>query len=223
MCGRVTLTKTGIRKLASELDAELASDDEALYRPRYNVAPSQPHWIVAPGAGRRVLVPAVWGYLASGRPLVNLRGEQMGAGGSFRRAFAERRCAVVTDGFFEWTKTRRAFWYHREDGGLILLGGVLDAPPSAPHGGARFAILTTRPNRLVAEVHDRMPVILHRDAVDDWLTAPPETAARLIGPAPANLLTAMAVSKRVNSVKNDDAACLLPADAEPPDAQRSLF
>src|SRR5881394_129805 len=66
MCGRVTLTKSAIRDVADELDAEVAVEDEALYRPRYNVAPSDLHWILEPSGDRRVLVPAAWGYFVSG-------------------------------------------------------------------------------------------------------------------------------------------------------------
>lgn len=228
MCGRVTLTKTGIRDIADELEAELAEDAERLYRPRYNGAPSETHWIVERAGDRRVLLPAVWGYLASGRPLINVRGEQVASGG-FRHAFADRRCAVVTDGFYEWTQDRRPFWFHRPDGGLILLAGLFQPAPvpgaaPAPRASAadpaastrpRFTILTTRPNRVVADVHDRMPVVLPPDRVDAWLAAAdPAEAARLIAPAPEDVLTATAVSRRVSSVKNDDPECLTPAAEE---------
>ena len=227
MCARVTLTIDDIDELAGMLDAELAPEDARRYKRRYNVAPSDMHWIVEYGADRRVLVPARWGYLpkksgSGGRapkPLINVRGEQVGSGHGFREAFASRRCAVVTDGFFEWTARRVPFWYHRADGGLVLLGGLFQ-DATAGQGDARFTVLTTRPNQLVAAVHDRMPVIVPAACVDDWLTAPPADAAALIRPAPEDALIATPVSRRVNSVANDDAACLAPPDA---DAQRSLF
>jgi putative SOS response-associated peptidase YedK len=227
MCGRVTLTKTGIRDIADELEAELAEDAERLYRPRYNGAPSETHWIVERVGDHRLLLPAVWGYLASGRPLINVRGEQVVAGGGFRHAFADRRCAVVTDGFYEWTKDHRPFWFHRADGGLILLAGLFQPAPTdattavrskaadpAAATRPRFTILTTRPNRVVAEVHDRMPVVLPPDRVDEWLANDPARAGRLIAPAAEDALTATAVSRRVSSVKNDDPECLTPASEE---------
>lgn len=231
MCGRVTLTKTGIRDIADELEAELAEDAERLYRPRYNGAPSETHWIVERVGDHRLLLPAVWGYLASGRPLINVRGEQVGSGGGFRHAFADRRCAVVTDGFYEWTKDHRPFWFHRPDGGLVLLAGLFQPPPAVEPGVApaarasaadpaaatrpRFTILTTRPNRVVAEIHDRMPVVLSPDRVDEWLASPDlARAARLIAPAAEDVLTATAVSRRVSSVKNDDPGCLMPVSEE---------
>jgi putative SOS response-associated peptidase YedK len=81
-------------------------------------------------------------------------------------------------------------------------------------------VLTTRPNKLITPVHDRMPVIVPATRIDDWLTGPPAAAATLIAPAPEDALVATPVSRRVNSVAHDDAACLAPAA---PDAQRSLF
>jgi putative SOS response-associated peptidase YedK len=247
MCARVTLTIDDLGEIATALDAEFSPDDARRYRRRYNVAPSDVHWILEYGADRRVLAPAAWGYLpsassgpskgpepprdglrrakpvsarrASKRPVINVRGEQVGSGHGFRHAFESRRCAVVTDGFFEWDARRAPFWYHRADGGLVLLAGLYQDPPPDQHD-PRFTVLTTRPNKLVAAVHNRMPVVLPPDHVDEWLTGPPAAAATLIRPAPEHELVVTPVSKRVNSVKNDDAACLAPAGPEP---QRELF
>jgi len=223
----MTLTEEDAGEVAALLDAELSAEDARLYRRRYNVAPSDLHWIVLYGADRRVLVPAFWGYVPSGseRPLINVRGEQAGSGRGWKEAFGTRRCAVVSDGFYEWNARREPFWYHRARpsalGGLLLLGGLYQqrrGPGAEAH--PRFTVLTTRPSRLVAEVHDRMPVIIDDGHVDDWLTAEPARAAGLIAPAPEGLLVATPVSKRVGSVKNDDPACLAPP--EPP-RQQSLL
>jgi putative SOS response-associated peptidase YedK len=223
MCGRATLTNEDFEQIAGELDAEFSPEDVALYRPRYNVAPSDLHWIVDYGADRRVLRPAVWGYRASGgRPLINVRGEQVGSGRGFRDAFQSRRCLVVTDGFFEWDRAKSPFWFHRADRRLVLLAGLFQPPEAAapPPNNARprprFTILTTQPNRLVAAVHDRMPVIVTPAAIDDWLAAEPAAAAALIRSAPDEALIATRVSRRVGSVKNDDPACLLPPESEEP-------
>ena len=68
-----------------------------------------------------------------------------------------------------------------------------------------------------------MPVVLSGGVLDDWLTADPAQAARLITPAAEGVLVATPVSTRVNSVKNDDADCLRPVDRPLEDPQRSLF
>ena len=224
MCARFALRKKKLKDVADTLDAEYGPDDEPLYRPRYNVAPTDVAWIVEYGAHRRALRPATWNYLVSGgRPLINLRGENVGSGAGYRDAFASRRCAVVTDGFYEWPgKGLAPFLFHRADDGLVLLGGLFQrAKGDDVH--ARFTVLTTRPNALVARVHDRMPVILSVERLDEWLTAEPAEAATLIGPAPEDALVATAVSKHVNSVRNDDPACVVPSEHDAGPAQRSLF
>jgi len=230
MCGRATLTNEDFEGVAAELDAEYSADDAKLYRPRYNIAPSDLHWIVEYGADRRVLRPAVWGYRASGgRPLINVRGEQVASGRGFREAFQARRCLVVTDGFFEWDAAKAPFWFHRADKKLVLLAGLFqppasDAPSSAGPPRPRFTILTTLPNRVVAPVHDRMPVVVAPAAIDEWLTAAPTEAVSLIRSAPDDTLIATPVSKRVGSVKNDDPGVLAPPGPEPAKpTQGSLF
>ena len=228
MCARVTLTVEDIEEIAGTLDAELSPEDARRYKRRYNVAPSDTHWMLEYGADRRVLVPAKWGYVPTSppgrarKPLINVRGEQVGSGHGFREAFASRRCAVVTDGFFEWNERREPFWYHRPDGGLVLLAGLFQGAAEAERE-PRFTVLTTRPNKLISAIHNRMPVIipnLPAARIDDWLTGPPAAAAALIAPAPEDALIATPVSRRVNKVANDDAACLAPPEA---DAQGSLF
>jgi len=228
MCARTTLTKPRLEDIAAELDAEFSADDLALYRPRYNVAPSDLTWIVEYGADRLRILPAIWGYFAKeNKPLINVRGEQVASGRGFRDAFASRRCAVVTDGFFEWDKRKQPTWFHRVDGRLLLLAGLFHGPrtPEEPSDARqpRFTVLTTRPSALVAKVHDRMPVVLSGTVLDDWLTGDSAQAARLITPAAEGVLVATPVSTRVNSVKNDDADCLRPVDRPLEDPQKSLF
>lgn len=220
MCARTTLSKKTLREVAEELDAEFSEEDALTFRPRYNAAPSDALWILRHGADRPVIAPAIWGYRAKGRPLINVRGESVGAG-SFREAFASRRCGVVVDGFYEWDKRHEPTWFHRPDGGLIVLGGLYQID-SVVGGPPRFTILTTPPNRLVAAVHDRMPLVVPAARIDDWLTDEAPHVVALIAPAPESVLTATPVSKRVNSVKNDDPDCLLPVEGAV-ETQGSLF
>ena len=224
MCARFTLRKKKIARIASELDAELDPDDEPLYRPRYNVAPTDLAWIVEVSGDSRVLRPATWSYVVGDgkRRLVNVRGEQVGSGAGFKEAFASRRCAVVTDGFYEWPgKGLAPFWFHRADDGLVLLAGLFQRA-TGPGARPGFTVLTTRPNQLVGKVHDRMAVVLPGERLDEWLTGDPAQAARLLAPAPEDALVSTPVSKHVNSVRHDDETCVEPAAHEAP-AQRSLF
>jgi putative SOS response-associated peptidase YedK len=226
MCARTTLTKPKLEDVADELEAELSPEDAAVYRPRYNVAPSDVTWIVEPAPDHRALIAAIWGYIPhaskTGRPLINVRGEQVASGKGFREAFAARRCVLIADGFFEWDAHRQPTWFHRADGRLLLLGALLQ-PPRERDRHPRFTVLTTRPNGLVAKIHDRMPVVISPERLERWLTAPPEEAARLIAPVPDEVLEATPVSTRVNSVKNDDPECLRPVSRPLEDPQQRLF
>ena len=180
MCARATLRKKHVDEVAAELDAVISERDAPIYRPRYNIAPSDTSWIVEARGDERVLVPATWGYPVRDRPLINVRGEQIASGSGFRDAFANRRCLVVTDGFYEWNSAKRPTWFHRRGDGLALMAGLFQTTAGPP----QFTILTTRPNILVAGIHDRMPVIVSAEAVDRWLVGNTSDAARLIEPAP---------------------------------------
>lgn len=219
MCARFTLTEKDARKVAAELGALLRPEHAALWRPRYNVAPTDVHWAVRSRADGKELVPARWTYGADkdAASIVNARSETAARLGLFKHAFAKRRCLVPADGFFEWTgarDARRPLWYHPRAAGLVLFAGLYEEREPAELG---FTILTVPANVLIAPVHDRMPALLTPQEAEEWLapTTTPERLALLLAPAPDDRLVATPVSRRVNSVANDDAECLAPA-APPP-------
>jgi len=236
MCGRFTLTASDRYWLAQELGVPIEEIDAESYRPRFNIAPTDPHWLLRLRREDRELLPARWGLVNAGAAdrrraaaQINARSESAARAPAYRSAFARRRCAVPADGFFEWTgsaKARRPHWFHRPDGGLLLFAGLYEewTPPQLPDAGAAvasppasettFTILTTDANATVRAIHDRMPVVLPEEAVDDWLYEGERDLDRLqalLRPAPDELLIATAVSSRVNSVRHDDPACLDPA------------
>ncbi len=230
MCGRFTLTYAERERLAEELGVNTEQINDADYKPRYNVAPTDPHWIVRMRLEDREILPAKWGLVNTwakdakrAAAQINARAETIATSGAFKDAFAKRRCVVPADGFYEWAggaTDRHPVWFHRPDGRLILFAGLYESWPATPGNWQRtFTIITTEPNRLVSPIHDRMPVILDDDAVDRWLDPREEDTGVLQGmlaPAPDDLLVTLAVSQCVNSVRNDDPACLLPAETNIP-------
>lgn len=200
------------------LGAELRGAE--LYRARYNVAPTDTIWIVELDEGRRVMRPALWGLHAvgagttKGKLVINARGETVRGRPMFRRLWEAHRGIVVADGFYEWRTTvegRRPLWFHRPRGGLLALGALVEpAATGDPAHLPRAVIITTKPSAEVAPVHDRMPLILDERDLGRWLAQPD---AALIRPAPDGALAAREVSARVNSVENDDPACLTPSRA----------
>jgi putative SOS response-associated peptidase YedK len=79
------------------------------------------------------------------------------------------------------------------------------------------SILTTTPNAITSQVHDRMPVILSRDDYDIWLDpgmTNVEVISDLLKPFDARLMRMFPVSSRVNQVQNDDVECSRPTDMD---------
>ena len=213
MCGRASLTTPDWETIRAILDAAPDEEEAAAWAPRYNVAPTQLHPILRVVGGERRLQRASWGLPPiENRAVINARVETVASRPFWQETLAERRCVVPIDGFFEW-QGEQPYWFHRPDGGLLLLAGLWEPGPER----ARFVVLTCAPNELVAAAHDRMPAILPPSCVADWLARP---AVELIAPAPEDALVATPVSTRVNSPANDDARLLEPVR---PRTQLSLF
>jgi putative SOS response-associated peptidase YedK len=225
MCGRFTLTTPDIESLASLVGAAIDPRLLAAYAPRYNIAPTQTTVLLRPtllrgGDDQRRLEPGVWGLTDprgdDRRPggFINARAETAATLPTFRDAFARGRCAVICDGFFEWTgpkSQRQPLWFRRRDGGLLLLAAISreDIDPDTGEVTRRFAILTTRANATLAPHHDRMPVILPLPGLEPWCR-PGRPPAGFSAPAPDDLLSTTRVSPRVNSPRHDDPACIEP-------------
>lgn len=224
MCGRFTLTYKEHERLAAELGIDPDQLTERDYRRRFNIAPTDEHWIVRTRYEERQILPAKWGLVNSwakdakrAAAQINARAETIDRSPAFREAFEKRRCIVPADGYFEWTGSkdaRRPVWFHRDDGKLLLFAGLYESWQPAPDEWQRtFTIITTEANDLTSPVHDRMPVILTEEEADAWMYQDEKDFPKLrqlLDPAPNELLIATPVSQRANSVKNDDPECLTP-------------
>lgn len=211
MCGRFTLTTKELGDVAADLRAELDPAFARRWRPRFNVAPGDAHILLRSEDGRLALREARFGLeTRPGELAINARAESAADRPMFREAWRERRCAVPADGFYEWTGPkagRRPIWLHRPDGRPLLFAALWN--PSRT-GLPEFAIVTVESNADVREIHDRMPAILKEGALGRWLDGGdlPELAGD-------GTLAARPASPRVNSVRNDDAACLNPPEVDP--------
>ncbi len=218
MCGRYTLT-VDASVLATLFDLEPLTEIE----PRYNIAPTQPVPIVRSGLdGAREWGWVRWGLIPSwakdakiGSRLINARAETAADKPAFRSAFKHRRCLVPTDGFFEWVTTGGGKQPHHirfTDRRPFAFAGLWER--WTPAGGDPIdscTILTTRPNKLISDLHDRMPVILPPERFDDWISSGPlnpDGAEAMLLPFPAEGMEAVPVSTLVNSPKNDEPGCL---------------
>jgi putative SOS response-associated peptidase YedK len=220
MCARFTLMMPSWQDVWKLLRFEFRDEDAALYRPRYNVAPTNVHWILVHADGRRLMTRAKWGLvprwakddkLAS--RTINARLETLPEKPAYRGAYKDRRCVVPADGFYEWTGPegdRQPLWIHRKGGGLLLVAGLYEDWNDPTSGPVRtFTIVTREAAGAVREVHDRMPLLLRDDAVDAWIAPGPAPEADAIA-LPVEELEMRRVSKRVNSPRNDDPGCVEP-------------
>jgi putative SOS response-associated peptidase YedK len=233
VCGRFTLSQPPeVVARQFELDALPA------LAPRYNIAPGQPVAAVrwSRSAGRRVLELRHWGLVpawaedpAIGNRLINARAETASERPSFRDPLRRRRCLIPADGFYEWqaagalAKRKLPHWIGLARGGPFAMAGIWSRWRPKDELGAEplysCAILTTAANAAVAPLHDRMPVILPREAEARWLDPAldddVDALLALLQPIAPDALASHPVSARVNSVKNDDASLLDPSSEDP--------
>ena len=160
------------------------------------------------------LVPSWSRDLSLGAGMINARAETLEEKPAYRTAFHTRRCLVPARGFYEWqTQGAKSQPYKiaLRNGALFAFAGLWER--WVPEGGEpveSFTIITTQANKLVGEVHDRMPVIIAPADHQRWLTGPEAAAKKLLLPFAAGL-TIAAVGDRVNNIKNDDVSLLQPA------------
>jgi putative SOS response-associated peptidase YedK len=220
MCGRFTYTYT-----AEEIDSWIKLRETSLkLSKRYNVSTTQNAPVIrVDSEGQKTLELLRWGLIPSwakeekiGNSLINARSETIAEKPSFRSAFKSRRCLVPISGFFEWKKlsdgkSKQPYLIFSSEKRPIFIAGLFEHWKS-PEGKAvdTFTMVTTTPNSLVAQFHDRMPVILDIEKCETWLNpkASPATLTELFEPCPSDTLSMYEVSTIVNSPKNDVPECV---------------
>lgn len=229
MCGRF-VSATPPDQLAryfgaeSMVDAVHDGDDEPTAN--YNVAPTQGIFTVYEADGVRRLDRFHWGLVPFwakdpkiGSKMINARAETLHEKTSFKGPFAKKRCIVPADGFYEWKqiegqKRKQPMYLTRIDDAPFAFAGLWevwrDKNTLDRHGEPlelhSCTIITGEANETVAEVHDRMPVMLPPDAWDPWLDRDNHDVGalrELLVPAPARLIRLHPVSTDVNNVRNN--------------------
>ena len=151
----------------------------------------------------------------------NARSDTVASKPMFREAFKKRRCLIPASGYYEWQsigKEKQPWYFTRNDGEPITIAGLHEAWNN-PETGERTwtcSMVTTGPNKLAGEIHDRMPVILEAKDFEQWERGNVKDAAALMKPADERVLQKWPVSKRVNSSRADgDDATLIEKLAGP--------
>ncbi len=193
----------------------------------YNVAPTDRVYAVVEHEGERVLSSFRWGLIpwwAKDKKIaarnINARAETVAEKPSFRESFTKRRCLIPADGFYEWQRLPKGklphYIYAADQRPLALAG--LWASWKDPDSGDRIlscTILTGEPNKLVAGIHDRMPVILGEDDWPLWLdrnVTQEHDLVSLLTVRSHERMAEHAVSTLVNSVANNLPECIEPLE-----------
>jgi putative SOS response-associated peptidase YedK len=220
MCGRYTLSNVG--QLSLRFD--VAAEKSGALAPHYNIAPTEQVPVVVEQAEGRMLQTMRWGFQPIWRGAdrkapapINARAETLLERPLFRSSLPRRRCLIPADGFYEWqptpgSRTKQPFYIRLRDGSLFALAGLYTDGPSGI-GDASCAIITTAANELMAPIHDRMPVILPRDAEAAWLDPTfHDTGAllHLLRPYASEAMEAYPVATLVSSVRNDGPELIAP-------------
>lgn len=219
MCGRFSQTAS-----PEVIAQQFELNDPPLFKPRYNIAPSQNIAAIRiePGTTIRNLVMLRWGLIPSwtkdtkiGNQCINAKAETVAEKPAFQAAFKKRRCLVVATGFYEWQvqgRTKQPMWIGLQSKQPFAFAGLWEHwTPAEGEPLETCTIITTEPNDLMASIHNRMPVILAPTSYGQWL----DPAFQNIEPLKALLrsylseeLTAYPVSTLVNNPRHDAPQCL---------------
>ncbi|MBS1150871.1 MAG: hypothetical protein H6Q89_2569 [Myxococcaceae bacterium] len=198
MCARYSLKTNPL-----ELQAEFELAEVPVLPARYNVAPTQAAPILT-ATHPHALTIARWGLVPRTHTF-NARAETLSQKGVFKEAFAQRRCLIPVDGFYEWRqvgKLRQPLHITFRSQRPFSIAGIWD--PGC------FSLITTAANDFMKGIHHRMPVVIAREDRHRWLTDDAH-AHQLLQPWAGEALAALEVSQAVNKVAIDDPRCLEPA------------
>jgi len=163
-----------------------------------------------------------WGLVPSwakddkiGSKMINARAETLLERASFKTLVGRKRAIIPADGFYEWKKSGNSKQPMRitlKEDALFSMAGLYDTWQT-PDGSklSTCTIITTSPNSLMADIHDRMPVILHPEDEAFWLdrsNSDTKALTALLKPYPADKMRAYPVSPIVGNVKNDSEECI---------------
>lgn len=230
MCGRYAAS-ADMAQLVEEFEVdEVTTPPDG---PSWNIAPTDPVPAIVERLSKddseakavRKLVRLQWGLVPSwakdakgGARMINARFETVADKPAFRKAFATRRCLLPADGYYEWyagpdAKKKQPFFIHRADEGLLVMAGIYEfwrddsRPPGDPDAWlSTCSIITTTATDSVGHIHDRMPMIIQRDAWAEWLDprrTDPGEALDLLRVTDADQLAAYPVGPAVGNVRND--------------------
>lgn len=175
MCGRYSLTLTS-KQLEDIFKREFNNSN---YNPIYNVPPSQYMPVIANNR-KDIIQMFRWGLIpywakdiSISNKLINARAETISEKPSFKNSFKSKRCVIPSDGYFEWKKEdklKQPYRIIRKDRNIILFAGIWDSwKDNNGNIVNSFSIITREANKTLYHIHERMPVTIDLEQIEDWL------------------------------------------------------
>jgi putative SOS response-associated peptidase YedK len=224
MCGRYTYYSS--EEIVKEFDLITKPELQlALNIPdNYNVSPGNSMPIIIRGEQAHELAIMVWGLLPSwsksehtALKLINARKEGLFEKPMWKRLVSKRRCIVPARGFYEWKKTDRGkqpYYITPAQGTVFSFAGLWDEWADPKGNKIRsYTIITTTPNNLMSEIHNRMPAILDSQQADIWLSPlelDQDQIDDVLKPAPDSSMQLFKVSSEVNNARNNSEELIYP-------------
>jgi len=208
MCGRYVLAEGPsalVELFGCELDADI--DPQSGIRPNYNVAPTTRVPLID---SHRVMHLVRWGIVprwSSGKStvLVNARGESVAEKATFKKAFAQSRCLIPATGYYEWKRPEKdPYFICRRGGQTLAMAGLIVESQIGDQSQPACAIITVGAAPNIDMIHDRMPALIAPEAWNDWLDPGISAADALMLMNADTDLNAYAVSRKVNSIRNNE-------------------
>jgi putative SOS response-associated peptidase YedK len=209
MCGRFAFYSP------SEATAALFGASSSVeVEPRYNIAPTQ--YVAAvreDEQSNREVVMFRWGLVpfwakdpSIGNRMINARAETVAEKPSFRNAYKKRRCLILADGFYEWRKEgdgKTPYYISLADGSPFAFAGLWENWDSKETDESlqTTAIITTDASEFMAQLHQRMPVVLVPEHAERWLAGDMTLLPEVIDKPPS--FRAWPVDRRVNNARNE--------------------
>ncbi|MBN1327170.1 MAG: SOS response-associated peptidase [Candidatus Cloacimonetes bacterium] len=214
MCGRFAIYSS----VQAIIDYAKTINKIKSLQANYNAAPGQIIPIVMLDQGEKILEPVKWGLIPFwakdpkiGYRMINTRAETINDKPSFKAAFRHRRCLIPANGFYEWKKPeKQPFFIHLTEREMFTFAGIWEEWHHPDGSSLRTcSIITTVPNRIMREIHDRMPVILTTENEENWLQQnEPKELLNLLAPYNSDDMEFYPISKAVNSYQNNSAELL---------------
>jgi len=220
MCGRKTLTKDK-KSIIEELKIE-NWDETINYTPSYNIAPTQKSLVLVAEKDNRLVKSMNWGLIPSwsknkniGSKLINARSETLHEKPSFKHLIKFNRCIVLSDGYYEWNTTnfkKQAYYFYDKQKNILPMAGLWSSFLSKDNETIlSYTIITKKADEEISHIHNRMPLIIDFDRLDDWINIDSlielNSNYELVR---KDLLSFHKVDSFVNSYRNNNKDCIQP-------------